>query len=270
MISKTFQRKRGKLFWESTVLLRQELTPLTNRVCVFAHYHPSEITNDVIHYLKAIQSANWSIIFVTTGETLPSSSFSVLSKVCSMVIQRNNIGYDFGSYVTGFYNINTTQTTNLLFCNDSVYGPFHPLLEIEAEMNSFDFWGITDSNERSHHLQSYYLHFNQNSIQSDDFHKFIDNISPQKNKRKLIKKYEIGFTEKLKRAGFNYGSFISSKEILSKYSKEHSAHSNVSIHFPYELLQARMPFVKKQVIRSNPGNKDLTQIQRLLAQYDLN
>ncbi|MBT8327958.1 MAG: rhamnan synthesis F family protein [Bacteroidia bacterium] len=270
MIKGRFQSKKGESFWNKTILFQKIYSDLSNRVCVFAHYHHSDITPDVLFYLNALKEANWSIIFISTGENISSTKFESLSSLCAIVIQRQNIGYDFGSYATGYYELDPNKTTELLFCNDSVYGPFNSLLDVEAKMKQFDFWGITDSSEKGYHLQSYFLHFNRRTIQNAKFHTFIGLISPEKSKRKLIKKYELGLSKHLQKANLSCGSFISAPVILSKYSQNPEAHSNVSIHFPEELIDEGMPFIKKQVLTENPGNKNLERLKKLLGEHKLN
>jgi lipopolysaccharide biosynthesis protein len=261
-----FNRNSSK-YWKSTILKTIEISNLGKRVCVFAHYHSSEVSDDVLFYLSELKKDDWSIIFITTGETLSMEELNKTKGFCCSIIKRKNIGYDFGSYALGYYLIDKELTQDLLFCNDSVYGPYQSLANIENKMRKYDCWGLTDSHERSYHLQSYFLRFNHKALSSKSLSFFIAGIKPQKNKRKLIKKFEIGFSSMLQKTDFVIGSFISSKQLIEELSGNQESQTNVTIHFPFALYQKEMPFIKKEVIQSNPAEVDLDPLLKIIDSY---
>ncbi|HDL8558102.1 TPA: hypothetical protein PXS24_004580, partial [Yersinia enterocolitica] len=119
----------------------------TNRVCIFAHYDKDNIIDPyVIYYLKKLKEANIDVVFVSVSNIL---NTELIKPYTINIINRDNIGYDFMSWQVGLASINDIQQYDeLIFCNDSCYGPLYPLDHI---LNKFtddgntDFWGITDN-----------------------------------------------------------------------------------------------------------------------------
>lgn len=259
---------RHKSFdWPSTIIHRRDVSEWGDRIAVFAHFHPSTISPEVVAYTKALNEAGWSVLFISTGDTLTPDQFDPVLPYCSTVIQRNNIGYDFGSYALGTQLTDNLDISDLLWCNDSVVGPFHALAPIEDQMQDVDVWAMTDSHERKHHLQSYYVHLSGTVARSDAFQRFVRSIRPQKSKRKLIKRYEIGLSEAMRNAGFTIQSFIDSASIIESNGKNKERHSNITIHLPLAILEAGMPYVKREVLQHNPGNIDLDELKEAIERY---
>ncbi|EPB0637164.1 rhamnan synthesis F family protein [Yersinia enterocolitica] len=189
----------------------------TNRVCIFAHYDKDNIIDPyVIYYLKKLKEANIDVVFVSVSNIL---NTELIKPYTINIINRDNIGYDFMSWQVGLASINDIQQYDeLIFCNDSCYGPLYPLDHI---LNKFtddgntDFWGITDNIQLGYHIQSYFIAFKSNVFNSDVFKEFINSISVEKSKEDIVYKYEVGLTKKLHSRGFKSSVLVSYKEILS-------------------------------------------------------
>lgn len=189
----------------------------TNRVCIFAHYDKNNIIDDyVIYYLKKLKEANIDIVFISVSNVL---NTEVIKPYTINIIKRDNIGYDFMSWQVGLISVtNIQQYDELIFCNDSCYGPLYPLDPILDEFTNdkdIDFWGITDNIQLGYHIQSYFIAFKSNVFNSDTFKEFINSISVEKSKEDIVYKYEVGLTKKLHNSGFKSSVLVSYKEILS-------------------------------------------------------
>lgn len=189
----------------------------TRRICIFAHYDKDNIIdNYVIYYIRKLKEANIDTIFVTVSNV---SDTTGIEPYTVGIIKRNNVGYDFMSWQVGLASVNDIQQYDeLIFCNDSCYGPLYPL---ESIFNKFtddkdtDFWGITDNVQLGYHLQSYFITFKSNVFNSAIFKEFIKNISIEKSKEDIVYKYEVGLTKKLHEHGFKSNVLVSYKEVLS-------------------------------------------------------
>ena len=120
-------------------------------------------------------------------------------------------------------NIYVSNFDELIFANDSCYGPFYPLKPIFEKMekqNKYDFWGLTKNTFgivqehgigiacKAPHLQSYFLVFSKKVFSDSGFLDFIKSIKHETSKEAIIINYEVGLTNFLTGRGFRYGVYI--------------------------------------------------------------
>ena len=232
-----------------------------NRVVVFAHYDKDDIVDDyVIYYLKALKKIASDIIFVSCNPILNKEK---LNGIATKIIDEKHDEYDFGSYKRGFLYIrdNLNDYDELIFANDSCYGPFYHLSQMFDEMKNreCDFWGVTKNkfgmekvgekyySVRRPHLQSYFLVFKKNVLGSEVFQNHILSVEHEEQKNDIIINYEISFTEKLTQAGFKSDEYI----------KNYYRFNHVIACFWKPLIgKYKMPFVKCSILRG--ANNNLT------------
>jgi len=254
------------------------------RVCIFAHYDKDNIVDPyVYYYLEELKKVIQKIIFVTVSDILK-NDLDNLEKLDIVVIKRENIGYDFYSYKVGLERINLKSYDELLLCNDSTFGPIYPIVSLFDSMQNqkCDFWGITSSLLISNHLQSYFLVFKKDILQSTVFNDFWSNLCILEDKDEIIKQYEVGLSTILYSKGYTGDSFI--KYNIKKvgiiknlyknlYKKPYKIYkfiiypklyvktimdkrSNASIDFWDELLvKLKIPFIKKSLITDKSMKK---------------
>lgn len=172
--------------------------------CIFAHYDPQDKVDEyVLYYLRELNRIADSIQFVTTSELCAAERHKVESLGVN-VIQRKNEGYDFYSYKVGIDAIDASEFDELIVCNDSVYGPLSDLATVFSTMRSrgANFWGLTDSYDYQHHLQSYFLVFAGGALQSQGFNDFWQSIQVLEDKVEIIRQYEVGLSRSMRAAGF--------------------------------------------------------------------
>lgn len=223
------------------------------RAVVFAHYDKDNIVDDyVLYYLEALKKVSSYIVFVSCN---PIVDKNCLENIADFVIDEKHDEYDFGSYKRGFLHLKDklNEFDELIFANDSCYGPFFPLQPIFDCMEKFDFWGFTKNRigfkkiyenkfklVKRPHLQSYFLAFKKNVFTSETFENLINSVKHHENKKDIIVNYEIGLSEVLRDAGFSGGSYI----------KHYQHFGNSMIYFWRQLIQKyKMPFVKCSVLR---------------------
>ena len=147
------------------------------RAVVFAHYDKDSIIDDyVIYYLKELKKISDTIVFVSCCN-LADKEIEKLNGIASHVITQIHDEYDFGSYKRGFLYLQDklNEFDELIFANDSCYGPLYPLEKVFSKMENenSDFWGITKNNfgykknlkhffVKRPHIQSYFIVFNKN------------------------------------------------------------------------------------------------------------
>jgi rhamnosyltransferase len=233
----------------------------SNSVAVFSHYDRDNVIDDyVLEYINALVEQNINVVFVSTSEKLNDDELSKVRNLCTKIIVKENKGYDFGSWKTGITVLGKELDNyeRLILCNDSVYAPLFPLNCMFEKMNGFNCWSITDNNDFSHHMQSYFMSFSKEIFQKDYFIKFWKNIRNHKFKQSIILNYEVGLTILLEENGVKPKSYCSQ----SSYSKK-----NVNItHTLWKelIIDGQCPILKIELLRDNPLNLDLLMLKDIL------
>ena len=272
-----------------------------NRAIIFAHYDKQNIIDNYVYfYLKALQQSSSYLVFISTSK-LSEKDIINLSQYCTKIIVRENIGYDFMSYKVGLDSLDYKSYDEVVICNDSVYGPVYNLKNIFDDMQNkkCDFWGITDNKDIQYHLQSYFIVFRKNILQSQIFQNFWDNLKVLDNKNDIIKKYEVGLTQTLINIGFTtsvYSNFrptniqkigiffkkLTLYQILKKINNLLTQKNSIKrigklnfTHYFYKelLVFDKVPFIEIELLRDNPMNVNLDEIENVinkLTDYDIN
>jgi lipopolysaccharide biosynthesis protein len=230
------------------------------------------------------------VLFVTNAERLQPEAHESLKLLCNGILIRRNIGYDFGALREGIehFQLPRDNTEMLILANDSVYGPFTPLDDILGRVNFdvADLWGVTDSWQHRYHLQSFFLVAGRRAMRDPAWAGFWSLVRPVASKIWVIRRYEVGFTQRMLRAGlrcnaiWSYSSVIRSAEsefLNSSKPKDAVQQPDQSttrrttqildIRSSYEarmplnptsdlwktLLRLGFPFIKRELLRDNPG-----------------
>jgi lipopolysaccharide biosynthesis protein len=257
---------------------------LDGKVCVFVHFdRKGEIHDYVLHYLRALRLAGFNILFVSNAPTLKPTALSKVLGLTGLVIRRANAGYDFGAYKDGIANIPDIKSLELLLlANDSVYGPFNSLAAVidRTRETRAQFWGLTDCWDVAYHLQSYFLLFGPEAINNVAFGKFWKDVRYANSKNYIIRRYEVGLTQLMTRAGLRGTALYSSREaaravndavrngaLTNKTLDEGSVEYLEMIHkhlengvplnishylWDYLIVKMGYPFLKRELLHKNP------------------
>ena len=247
------------------------------RAVVFAHYDKDSLIDDyVVYYVKALKEAGCDVVFVSCKE-LEQAELNKLDGLVIKTIAESHDEYDFGSYKRGFFYLKPFLNTydELIFANDSCYGPIYPISVVFKNMENqdCDFWGITKNNfgykksighlfVKRQHIQSYFIAFKKNVFESETFTNFVFSIEHQENKKQIISKYEIGLTEVLVKNGFKFRTLINAYENIN----------NITILKWRQIVQKfQMPFVKKSLFdMKNTGITTIENYEKYLGNYPQN
>lgn len=248
--------------------------PNKTRTAIFAHFDKDKVIDDyVIYYLTALKKVAQKLIFISDCD-LSTAETEKLSGIADNIIAKPHGEHDFGSYKRGFLFAQENNLLNdideLIFANDSCYGPFFPLENVfeKMEQENCNFWGITQNNKfkifkdflwkifEIPHIQSYFFVLKKEVFSSDVFLNFIKSIKKEKSRNEVIFKYEIGLSAMLLENNF----------IMGKYIEAYSDESSPFLHRAQELiLNHGMPFLKCAIPRSRYVGLevDLTEITKV-------
>jgi hypothetical protein len=248
-------------------------------VTIFAHYNAENIIdNACLQNLAGLKAISNQIIFISTSN-LPEIEITKVQQYCDIIQCRENVGLDFGSYQLGLRLIDKETIDYLILSNDSVYGPIYPLQETldKAIKSPADVFGITLSNEKYPHLQSYFLIFKKKVINSAAFNDFWQNLDLGKDKKEIIHDYEIGLSRTLAEATFELDALYKCnlntfqkififvintqlgyklyrlKKLIYKLQKRKDLGFNPTHLMADSLIHKnKIPFIKKELIEKNP------------------
>src|SRR5215218_4427088 len=90
-------------------ILHNELGESTEKLCLFASYtFTSEVAAYVLYYLSELKKEGFTIAFITTSR-LTEASMDKLKSFCALIVERENVGIDFGSWKLGLQICNWAQ-----------------------------------------------------------------------------------------------------------------------------------------------------------------
>jgi rhamnosyltransferase len=210
------------------------------------------------------------IIFVSNSH-LNKNDEAKIKKYSDTIIERDNIGYDFGAWKETFTNEGWDtflKYDNVTLMNDTCFGPLHDMGAVfeDMEQENIDFWGITNHKKNEipetdttipEHLQSYFLSFSKNIVLSEVFQAFWETSHYLNDVKEVINLYEIRLTRLLTDAGFRYRSYLDTVDCQTE-------NPDLANWHPDMLIKKGNPFVK---IKSILNFKNPVYIKQLIARF---
>lgn len=270
------------------------------KIAIFAHYNKyNQVQEYVKYYLSQLSVVCDEIICVTTS-ALSTNDIQQLKLYCSDVILRENVGHDFYSYKVGLASIQDLRRVDkLILCNDSCFGPLFELQNIYAKLinSSGDFCGISANSRPSLHLQSYFLIFSPQVVNSAAFNDFWQELEIISDKDSIVNNYEVGLSQCLLSAGFKLSSWLPINDykikslpllcrkwqifigernnVNSRYSWKNLLEPLTRIDktislFDVSIKNYQLPFLKKSLFKDHwISNQQIIQIVEDNSNYDV-
>ena len=235
------------------------------RIAIYAHYdHDGKIQPYVRHYLASLREHCDELHFVSTA-ALDENQLASMGDLCASAVVKENRGYDFGMWNHVMAKLDLDACDELLLANSSTFGPIFPLHEMFDHMAGVDcdFWGATDNFDMDWHLQSYFIVFRKNVLQSESFAMFWNSVLPYTNKNQLIRAYEIGLSQFLCENGFRGQAYVSLEDLFPPWPLDLvylQRYRSAPAFYPMRLIERRVPLVKIETLRENPGRVRLQPI----------
>lgn len=260
------------------------------RALIFAHYDPNGGISPLAEHLLKSAAALASCVVFVSDSILTASAHSIASNISDRVLTRNNYGYDFVSYKLGLEALRELHPglpfDELIFCNDSVFGPVVDLASwiLSAADLPEAAWAATLSYEKCKHMQTYFFAVRPKLFRDPVFWKFWEDVRVLPSKKKIILEYEIGLSKWLAKNNYNiagmfdiarlsYASLV--RELLAvhkwsnindlKWCLTHARELNPTHYFARRMLKDGHPFIKRDLVRTNPMKLNLSSILGNLA-----
>jgi rhamnosyltransferase len=262
---------------------------MKTRCLIYAHWDRDGIIDPhVIHALREYRPAVERIVFVSTHYTERNPE---LENLVDRVICRENLGFDFGSWQAGLESLETAEFDEVVFTNSSIYGPLWPIERVfESEaVRTADLWGMTISQQRQRHLQSYFMGMSRRLLDSPTGRSLWSDIQPFRDKAEVISAYEIRWMDRCLADGFDVramfdgrscpqpslGDWLATMIDLNPLSRDgrhyrraaRRANTNPTHMHWKQVLEAGVPFVKVDLFSRNPYCVPLPSVTRWLAAH---
>ncbi len=192
---------------------------LFDDVAVVLIYQPDGVIESTKYQLDWLIAHSVSPV-VVTNLTLTEHDRRELARRAHLVIERPNVGYDFGGYREGIQTIRERgiRPKNLFVLNDSIWLPLRAdsdLIERSREAPE-DIWGLfTDLDwknrrkggaEHHAHVQSYFFRFSEKLAASKDFANYWSKMPLVNDRRFVISMFETKFTRHFRELGYSAAS----------------------------------------------------------------
>ncbi len=182
-------------------------------LAVMAHYDPDgQLAPHALRAASALREVADTVLLVSTAELTDDARTRVPAGV--RLVQRENSGYDFGSWQAGLELAGAADHDQVIICNDSCVGPLVPYPAVFDAMadRACDFWGMTRTLRRGLHVQSYFVVFRSWVVRSRAFTRFWSQLEPVSDRKQVIARYEVGLSASLHAAGFASDSYFRETE----------------------------------------------------------
>lgn len=251
------------------------------RAIIFAHYDKDGVVDPHVEFmLRAYRRHADRLIVISAGGR--EAAVAPLRAWCDVALVRENVGHDFCSWKLGVeYLGDVSAYDEILFVNDSIYGPLFDLQRLfdGVATRTEDFWGLVRSHQIGTHIQSFFFCFRRRPIRDGFFQRFWDSVEPQPSKQMLIEHYEVGLTGQLMAAGYTTFALFDQQEMslfariraglingrsrrrgrlgtLKSYVRNRRV-LNPTHKLWRTLIESGAPFLKIELLRSNPLEMDL-------------
>jgi lipopolysaccharide biosynthesis protein len=211
------------------------------KICLFSSYsEDSKIKNYIKFYLEELKKHNDKVIFITNYRNISLEDLKFLDTIGVEKRYVENHGLDFGMFYKELCNLKISDISQLTLANDSCL-LIKNLNKIYGWINTcdYDYCGVTNSEEKLPHIQSYFLVIKQSAVKIvyDYFmkNKILNDLSS------IIDIYEVGLSQHLLNLNIKIGSYYN----CQKYQEGRK--QNIYIYYAKELLLDGSPFLKKKV-----------------------
>lgn len=190
-----------EIIQESILRIYGDLDSLKTRVqggapiALVSTFRPTNRSERALQFLlEKLRNAGFALMVIDTSD----QPLSELNEA-DVVLHRRNIGWDFASWLACLASYSWIEETasRVLLINDSNYGPignFSYFLETHKPEDA-DVWGITDSEQISDHIQSYFLMFENSALKSKVLTTFSETYAFPLQKQDVIKSGEVGISK---------------------------------------------------------------------------
>ena len=217
--------------------------PVKRVALLITHSRDGTIKPHVHYYASQLVSGGSSVFLIVASDFGCVAVPEGLHDICSNIVVRQNVGYDFAAWAHVMKAFSWIyDCTEIILTNDSITGPVgmtgSDLMEV-VRSDPADIVGLIENHEHADHLQSFFLVLGERAIKAEGFKEFWMAVVNHNDKSKVIRDYEITFTQRMSALGLNVACVF-----------EKTGMTNATIFKWEQLLEEGFPFLKFEVVRN--------------------
>lgn len=229
------------------------------RLLLYVHFNKfNSISEHVLYQLEKMRPHFNKVVFISNSHISQAQEQDLKKTLVDEILLRKNIGFDFAAWrdgmkLVGFEELKSYDSITLM--NDTCFGPLwdlEPIYQKFEKDEQVDFWGMTNFRQTKdfpEHIQSYYLSFKKNVVNSTVFQDFWQQIQDYTNVQDVIEHYETQVTTNLTQAGFRYQTVFDTLQA----DDMGMLYPDFSYYNPTAILKHRVPFIKVKTIGASEG-----------------
>ena len=262
------------------------------RALIYAHFDRDSVVDPHIYYQLRCLRPHFDLLYFVSACRLGCRDLSRLVSLTDRIICRENVGYDFMSWRTGFEALPIRACNEVSIMNDSCYGPIFDLnMSLDAmDHLECDLAAMTINYQFARHAQSNFIRFGRRLLRTGFASAFWRSVEIIHDKAELINKYEVGLSTSVAAAGFSVRGLIDyaniSDEMRERVIKANepllptpqgeefralvynSTNPNPNHTFWSETMAKGSPLLKVELLRDNPLGANIGNIKSLLKRQD--
>lgn len=197
--------------------------PLTDRVAVFVVYQPKGLASSIFLTLEHLRNNGYSVLLVSNGR-LDDAALAATRQNAAVVLERPNVGYDFGAYRDGIRHLWSLNhdPARLVLINDSTWFPLRRDDDSLARMEALDadlaghiFKTEDEHRPQNDHVESHLLMISKDFFKSNDFRRFWTRYPMSNFRARTIEVGEKAFSQMTIRTGRSLRTLMAREWLLS-------------------------------------------------------
>lgn len=190
-----------------------------DQIAIVALYPSNDSIPFTKNLLKALSDLGFWTIVVST-KILNDAQKAVIYEHCAHLIERKQVGRDFGSYKLAIQWLENNKpeyksTKTLILANDSLYYPNSFGITLKHSLDVQKKWTALFQNFQYHvHAQSFFLIFDNETIHSKAFRTFWSEYQPYSSRVHSINRGEVGLSSHLRKSGLICETTYSSARVV--------------------------------------------------------
>ena len=230
LIHRTIIDPRRQARYERSRNLLVKETPgqqaLTSRVVVLVLFQPKGVAPSTFLTLRHLAEEDWSVVIVANS-SLTDADRERLAAHCAQIIERPNVGYDFGAYREGWLWLdrNRRQFERLILMNDSTWFPLRSMDDTLRRMEGLDaglaghiFKSESAKDSSRDHIESHFLMFSSAAAAHPAIRAFWSNYVMSDLRALTIQQGEKGLTQTVIGAGLKVDALLGRDRLISLLS----------------------------------------------------
>lgn len=286
LIRKLYFRRYYDLVTSKDIRRTDGAVPLGNEVAIYLIFPSTGLLSSHFHMLVQLRNAGISPL-VVSNIPLSDADRSQLVEHSTVVIERPNVGYDFGGYRDGILEVTEylQKLDRVWLLNDSAWlMPHQPSWFEQARSMGKDFVGATSSfsilrkswfgkkrlnvteyrsiswlhepNNSNFHYASYALCMGSAILKDRNFLKYWEKLDIRNDKKHTVRRGEIGLTQWVLKHGYTHGDTYE----IDQLDKELDQQSDVELDkIARELVVFRgtqLAAIKTKVLATDPNSAE--------------